>query len=182
MSRSQTTNRVVREFGALFADNPVIRWSGAALLRWSDVDVVVKVSPASKDDIEPSATLITIRSPAYNIVSETVQQEWASPVRFISDDGALVVRKDRSPILGIGALQRVVRTATGQVAFYVARTVSGWNGGRSAAPDAGLEDLYGNDGSVKSNKVISSMSKCDHLTLTASVVWSVQSSVTASRC
>jgi hypothetical protein len=111
---------IIREFGALFADNPVIRWSGDALLRWSDIDVVVKVSPASKDDIEPSATLITIGSPGYNVVSETVEQEWASPVRFISDNSAMVVRKDGSPIRGIGVVQRVVHPATGQVAFYVA--------------------------------------------------------------
>lgn len=110
---------LIKDFGAFFGDSPVVRWSGAAWLRWADVEVVVQVSPASTADMDRASTLITIGSPGYNCVSEAVEQ-WGAPARFAADNGLLQLQ-DGTPLdVMAGALQRVVHPSTGQVAFYAA--------------------------------------------------------------
>lgn len=127
---------LIKDFGAFFASSPVIRWSGAAWLRWADVEVVVQVSPASAADMDRSATLITIGSPGYNTVTEAVEQ-WGAPVQFAADNGLLRLPDGTQLNVNAGVLQRVVHPSTGQVAFYAAGPTAP---GTSAAAQALIRD------------------------------------------
>jgi hypothetical protein len=100
---------------------PLLRWHGTPLLKWADITVDALVSPPP-GQIEPRYTLIAIGSPGYNVVSETIEANFAAPVTFVSDNAALalsgVPQEDPDGLLG--AVQRLVNATTGQVAFYVA--------------------------------------------------------------
>ena len=127
---------LIKAFGAFFGDSPVIRWSGAAWLRWADIDVVVQVSPATATDMDRSATLITIGSPGYNCISEAVEQ-WGAPVRFAADNGLLQLQDGTHLDVMAGVLQSVVHPSSGQVAFYLAGPTAA---GTSAAAQALIRD------------------------------------------
>jgi hypothetical protein len=102
---------------------PLPRWAGSLI--WQDIAVEPLVSPPP-GEIEQHDTLIAIGSPGYNRVSEAIEAELAPPVRFIDDNRALAL-PGGTPLTdtALGAVQRLVNTSTGQVAFYV--------GGPSAA-------------------------------------------------
>jgi len=90
-------------------------------LRWGDIDVQALVSPASKEGIDRAATLITIGSPGYNVVSGMVEEDLGPLVRFANDNRDLVAA-DGTPVGDAACcfVQRVTSQTTGQVVFYVA--------------------------------------------------------------
>ncbi len=98
-----------------------LRWRTAPLLRWADIEVQTLVSPASKEEIRRDGTVITIGSPAYNAVSQAVEDDFDAPVRFVKDNLELATRTG-TPVgdAANGVVQRVVDPTTGQVAFYLA--------------------------------------------------------------
>jgi len=99
----------------------ILRWQNIPLLRWADIDVQALASPASKEEIRRDGTVITIGSPAYNLVSRSVEEDFDAPVRFANDNAELATRAG-TPVGGTtnGVAQRVVDQTTGQVAFYLA--------------------------------------------------------------
>jgi hypothetical protein len=107
---------------------PLPKWAGS--LSWENIAVEPVVSPPP-GEIEQHATLIAIGSPGYNIVSEAIESDLAPPVRFARNEAGYdnsALELPRGSVLDDpfnGAVQRLVNTSTGQVAFYV--------GGPSAA-------------------------------------------------
>jgi len=90
-------------------------------LRWGDIDVQSLVSPASKEGIDREATLITIGSPGYNVVSRMVEEDLGTLVRFANDNCDLATPD--GTLVGDAAccfVQRITSRTTGQVVFYVA--------------------------------------------------------------
>ena len=96
---------------------PRLRWQGTPLLSWADITVVW---PPPAGEIEPRDTLIAIGSPGYNVVSEAIEANFAALVTFVDDNRALALSGGvRFTDPDVGAVQRLVNTTTGQVAFYV---------------------------------------------------------------
>jgi hypothetical protein len=101
---------------------PLPRWAGSLI--WQDIAVEPLVSPPP-GEIEQHDTLIAIGSPGYNLVSEAMEANFAPLVRFVPDNAG----RDNSALAlpggsvlddpFNGAVQRLVNTTTGQVAFYL---------------------------------------------------------------
>jgi hypothetical protein len=115
--------RLIADINAFFGNLalPFLRWRAAPLLRWADIEVRTLVSPISADEIRRDGTIITIGSPAYNVVSGSAEDEFGAPVRFVKDNNEMATRTG-TPV-GVatnGAIQRIVDGTTGQVVFYLA--------------------------------------------------------------
>jgi len=90
-------------------------------LRWGDIQVKALIAPAAREDVDREATLITIGSPGYNVVSEMVEEQSDTLVRFANDNNNLA-KRDKTVVGGADAcfVQRLVSPATGQTIFWLA--------------------------------------------------------------
>jgi hypothetical protein len=88
---------------------------------WRDTSVKARLAPRDESGIERSSTLISLGSPAYNIVSAVIERDFARLARFQDDNQEIAIP-------GVGStrdveaflVERAVNRNLGQCAFYVA--------------------------------------------------------------
>ena len=89
--------------------------------QWSDVHVQVELAPADIRDVNRSATLFVIGSPAYNVVSALVESDFEGIGAFSTDFREMLL-PDKEPLDGtqFAMVQRRIHPVSGQRAFYAA--------------------------------------------------------------
>ena len=115
----------------------------------SDVQVQLLTSPLSQEQLEPSASFITLGSPAYNAASGFVETELQSQARFNGDYSEISVA-NVPPITDVtyGFVERIVDHDKKRAVFYAASLGElGTVGGAHflATVWARLHRKYGND-------------------------------------
>jgi hypothetical protein len=88
---------------------------------WRDTSVNVRLAPVDETGIDRSSTLITLGSPAYNIVSTVIQRDYPRLARFQDDNQEISIpdvgnTRDTEAFI----VERAVNHNLGQCAFYVA--------------------------------------------------------------
>jgi len=92
-------------------------------LRWRDVQLRAEISPDSLDNLERRATIFCLGSPAYNIVSQYIEDRFPGGGRF-NDSYSSLVMKDSETFDGTDffMVRRCVDINTEQRFFYTAST------------------------------------------------------------
>jgi hypothetical protein len=87
----------------------------------ADMVVQIEPSPGKYDEIDQSASIITLGSPGYNKVSEFVEQKLSSEARFIEENSAIKIGNAQPENrLNFSFIEKVVDTEYQRSVFYVA--------------------------------------------------------------